>query len=120
MLNLTRPNFKSIKDRLLRQQRRVEVELKDLEKKDPVMADGLAESTEPGTESWMADVHNQVVAVKHNLQQMLSKIRESLVNLKLGKYGKCENCGKQIEAARLEAIPMATLCVSCSKKATKR
>lgn len=116
MLNLTRRNFKALKNKLLRKQKEVEVELKDLEKKDPVMLDGLAESTEPGTESWMADVHNQVVAVNHNLQFLLKKIKKSLSNMKKGKYGECENCGKPIESARLEAMPTATLCVSCSKK----
>lgn len=117
MLNLTRRNFKALKNKLLRKQREVEVELKDLEKKDPIMLDGLAESTEPGTESWMADVHSQVVAVKHSLMSLSKKIKKSLINLKTGKYGKCENCGKMIEPARLEAIPTATLCVGCSKKA---
>ena len=116
MLNLTRPNFKALKNKLLRQQKNVEGELKDLEKKDPVMLDGLAESTEPGTESWMADVHNQVVALKHNLQSLLKRTQKSLSNIKKGKYGKCENCGKMIEPARLEAIPTASLCMSCSKK----
>lgn len=115
MLKLTRQNFNLIRDRLLRKQKEVETDLKDLEKKDPVMLDGLAESTEPGTESWMADVHNQVVAVKHSLQQMLLTIKKSLANLKLGRYGKCERCGKSIEQARLEVIPEATLCLSCSK-----
>lgn len=116
MLNLTRANFKFLRDKLLKQQKVVQSELEDLEKKDPVMVDGLAESTEPGTESWMADVHNQVVAVKQNLQHMLKRIQKSLMNLKTGKYGKCENCGKPIEPARLEAMPTATLCVYCSKK----
>lgn len=116
MLKLTRPNFKTLRNKLLRKQKQVEGELKDLERKDPVMLDGLAESTEPGTESWMADVHNQVVAVNHNLKSLLKKIQKSLSNLKKGKYGKCENCGKMIEPARLDAMPTATLCVSCSKK----
>ncbi|MBI3486346.1 TraR/DksA C4-type zinc finger protein [Candidatus Daviesbacteria bacterium] len=119
MLNLTRTNFNSIKNKLLRQKQKVEGELRELDKKDPVMLDGLAESSEPGTESWMADVHNQVVAVKQNLHALLSKIKKSLVNLKTGKYGKCEVCGKIIERARLEAMPTATDCLSCSKKAFK-
>ncbi len=119
MLNLTRQNFNTIKNRLLRRQRQVERELKELDNKDPVMVDELAESSEPGTESWMADVHNQVVAVKQNLYQMLSKIKAALVSLKDGKYGKCENCGKPIEPQRLEAVPMATLCIACSKKISK-
>lgn len=119
MLNLTRQNFNDIKNRLLRKQQQVEEELKDLDTEDPIMVDDLAESSESGTESWMADVHNQVVAVKQNLYQMLLKIKAALVSLKDGKYGKCENCGKQIEMERLEAVPMATLCVACSKKINK-
>ncbi len=116
MLKKTRENFEFIKRKLLRQKAQVESELKELEKKDPVMADGLAESSEPGTESWMADVHNQVVAVKQSLISLRDKIRSSLSKMKTGKYGKCENCGKQIEDERLEAMPAATLCLACSKK----
>lgn len=116
MLKRTRENFEFIKRKLLRQKAQVESELKELEKKDPVMADGLAESSEPGTESWMADVHNQVVAVKQTLQGLLEKTKTSLFRLRTGKYGKCENCGNKIEAERLEAMPAATLCLSCSKK----
>src|SRR3989344_8760503 len=101
MLKLTRENFEKIKQRRLRQQKEVEKDLEAM--KDPVMVDGLAESTEPGTESWLADVHNQAVAVKENLMQMLKKIKNSLANLNSGKYGKCENCGNPIELERLEA-----------------
>src|SRR4051812_13134965 len=33
-----------------------------------------------------------------------------------GTYGQCQECGKQIPAARLEARPEATLCVECQRK----
>ena len=33
-----------------------------------------------------------------------------------GTYGKCQDCGKSIPAARLEARPEATLCVACQRK----
>ncbi len=33
---------------------------------------------------------------------------------------KCEKCGKDIEPARLKALPTASLCVSCSKLAKKK
>ncbi len=117
MLNLTRPNFNKLRDILLKQQKKLQEDLKSL--RDPVMDDGLAESTEPGTDSWMADVHNQAVAVRNNLQNLLSSVTKALTNLRTGKYGKCESCGKQIEASRLEAMPTATLCLACSKKKTK-
>lgn len=115
MLNLTRPNFKRIKTLLLRQKREVEEELKEVEKTDPVMSDGLAESVEPGTASWMADMHSKAVAVKQNLLLMRDWIQNSLTRINKGSYGKCDNCGKQIEEKRLQAMPTAKYCLSCSK-----
>lgn len=119
MLNLTRPNFKKFKGLLLRQKKHVEEEIKEAQKEDPLFSDGLAESVEPGTESWLAEVHSKTTAVRENLQNLLSKIQKSLLRINKGDYGKCENCGKQIEAKRLEAMPTATLCIACSKKSLR-
>jgi RNA polymerase-binding transcription factor len=33
--------------------------------------------------------------------------------IRSGEYGICENCGETIHPKRLEAVPWATLCVSC-------
>lgn len=33
-----------------------------------------------------------------------------------GVYGKCEDCGKEIGALRLEALPASTRCVSCQSE----
>jgi DnaK suppressor protein len=104
-----------IKDLLLKQQKKVEEEIKLLDEDDPVNSD-IAESSEPGTDSWVADTHTRTVAVKKTLQDTLVKIKHSLQSLAAGNYGKCENCGKKIEPERLEAVPTATLCISCSKK----
>src|SRR5579872_2488344 len=119
MLSLTRPNFNLIRQRLLRQQKKVEQDLKNLEKEDPVMDRGLAESSEPGTDSWLAETHGRMVAMRQNLLQVLSNTRRALANFRSGRYGKCERCGKPIEAQRLEVMPTATLCISCSKKSAK-
>lgn len=116
MLNLPQKTFDRIKSILLRQQREIEKELTSIEKDDPVKNTGLAGSSEPGTESWLADVHGRAVALKQNLQQVLIRTRQALSNLRKGSYGKCERCSKLIEAERLLAIPTATLCLACSKK----
>lgn len=121
MLDQTRKNFEKVKSLLLRKQRKVEEELKGLEDDDPVLKDNAsAESSEPGTDSWLADTHSRVVAIRKNLSDMLTNIRKSLIALRSGKYGKCENCGRPIEPKRLEAMPTATLCISCSKKISKK
>lgn len=120
MLNLPQKTFEKIKKVLQRQEKEIERELKSIEKDDPVKGDGLPESSEPGTDSWIADVHGRAQVLGNNLQQLLVKTKNSLANLRSGKYGKCENCGKQIEPERLEAIPTATLCLNCSKRASKK
>src|SRR5579884_8007 len=117
MLNLSRPNIEKIKNALLRQEEQVKEELKQITKDDPVLDDGLEESVEPGTASWMADVHSKTIALKENLTQTLNKIQLSLKKLNKGTYGICEKCGKQIEEERLLAYPTATLCIKDSKGA---
>lgn len=120
MLNLPQKTFNNLKRVLLRQQREIEEELRSIEKDDPVKGDGLAESSEPGTDSWMADMHGRALVLRQNLLQLLGRTKLSLANLRSGKYGRCENCGKQIEPERLKAMPTATLCLSCSRKKAKK
>jgi DnaK suppressor protein len=119
VLNLPQKTFNSIKNKLLRQQKELEEELQDIQKEDEEIIDGPPESQEPGTASWMAEVHGRVSVARDSIVKLLSNTKQALTNLRTGKYGKCENCGKVIEKERLEAIPTATLCLSCSKKPKK-
>lgn len=119
MLNLPRKSFDSIKKYLLHRQKQVKEEIESIDKQDPVLMDGVAESSEPGTDSFQADVHARLLSAKNSLLEMSQWIKKSLINLRKGTYGKCERCGKKIEQARLEAMPTATLCILCSKKPGK-
>lgn len=119
MSNQTRQNSDKIEKSLLKQQQEVEAEIKSLEQDDPVNSLGMAESSEPGTDSWVADTHGRVMAMKESLKNLLSRIKNQLAALKSGKYGKCTSCGKPIEPERLKAMPTANLCISCSKKVKK-
>ncbi|RJP46539.1 MAG: hypothetical protein C4584_01515 [Armatimonadetes bacterium] len=123
MLNLTRRTLDKIKKSLSRTQKDVKKQLQSIEENDPVTEASLvAESPESGTESWLADAHSRISSLKTDLLQLSSRIKISLANLRKGTYGKCESCGKMIEPDRLEAMPTASLCLSCSgnpKKNTK-
>ncbi len=110
------PSLNKIKEILLRKQSKVEEEIKSLEADDPVLSDQTPESSEPGTDSWLADVHSRSQAAKLSLMNALRNTKKALSKLNSGKYGKCENCGKQIEEKRLELLPDAVLCINCSKK----
>jgi len=43
------------------------------------------------------------------------RIDEALHRLENGTYGSCEECDEEIPAARLQALPFATLCVTCQE-----
>jgi len=49
-------------------------------------------------------------------QKLLEKINKSLERIEQGVYGTCELCGGAIDAARLEALPEATVCIKCMNK----
>jgi DnaK suppressor protein len=115
VLNLPQ-TLNKFKIKLIKQQKEIEKNLKNMKDSDAVKEDSLAESSEPGTDSWLADAHGRTEALRQNLMTMLQSTKVALVNLKKGSYGKCKKCGKDIELARLEAMPTATLCLSCSRK----
>jgi DnaK suppressor protein len=50
----------------------------------------------------------------------LSHIEAALKRIEDGTYGICENCGKPVSPARLEAMPWATLCIDCKRLAERR
>ena len=42
------------------------------------------------------------------------QIRAALRRMDEGTYGTCADCGADISAGRLEALPTATLCINCA------
>ena len=47
---------------------------------------------------------------------LLAKIEEALQKIEQGVYGECENCGEEIGLKRLEARPVAELCIDCKSE----
>lgn len=50
-----------------------------------------------------------------NTERLLAQVDHALEKLEAGNYGVCERCGQEIDAARLEALPWATLCHYCQE-----
>jgi RNA polymerase-binding protein DksA len=46
-------------------------------------------------------------------RRLVYHIDEALRRIENGTYGKCHNCGKQIQIPRLKAVPHARLCIDC-------
>ena len=52
--------------------------------------------------------------------QRLQIIDNALERIRLGKYGVCVKCGKDIPQQRLKALPYALMCVSCASKEERK
>ncbi|WP_093655231.1 TraR/DksA C4-type zinc finger protein [Streptomyces radiopugnans] len=60
------------------------------------------------------------MALAENAREMLYQTERALDRLEAGTYGVCENCGKPIGKARMQAFPRATLCVECKQRQERR
>jgi DnaK suppressor protein len=55
------------------------------------------------------------VSLEENAEQIVYEIDRALTKIDDGTYGQCSRCGQRIPAERLDAVPYATLCVSCKQ-----
>lgn len=55
--------------------------------------------------------------VKDREAKLMRKIEKALKRIEDGSYGECEMCGVPIDLTRLEARPMADLCIDCATEA---
>jgi DnaK suppressor protein len=55
-------------------------------------------------------------SLSNHARNLLSQIDDAMRRMDAGTYGTCERCGEAIETARLEALPYATLCMSCKRR----
>lgn len=62
------------------------------------------------------EISSQLAAVE---ARELGSIENALERMKDGSYGTCEICGGKIPLARLQALPYATMCISCQREEEK-
>ena len=55
-------------------------------------------------------------ALANTLRETLTEVEHAIAKFEEGTYGTCEGCGKEIAAARLEAMPAARFCIDCASK----
>ena len=97
-----------------------------VEKRDRLVdeLDGLKANSEVsvGYGNHMADDASEAfeqakdMALRQNAEQLLAKVTDALERFEEGTYGVCEQCGADIDPARLKALPYATLCLRCQQR----
>jgi RNA polymerase-binding protein DksA len=58
----------------------------------------------------------EVLGLVESLKAQLDNIDRALAHIEAGTYGICDNCGNEIDPARLEYRPVSVLCVNCKTK----
>ena len=110
--------YEQLKKALLAEQSALTAEVEQLN--DTIKEEGVGYSTHPADEGTNAFDQARDLAVQVNAEQMLKLVNDALARFDLGTYGLCLDCGQEIDAARLEAIPYAPLCLSCQSKRERR
>lgn len=80
------------------------------------------QSTDSGVGNHLADdatelfLRERNIALRNNAQDLLAQVEAALRRLDEGTYGICQRCGQEISIERLEALPYATLCITCQSQ----
>jgi DnaK suppressor protein len=59
----------------------------------------------------------EVLGLVDSLKAQLDNVDRALAHIEAGTYGTCDNCGNEIDPARLEFRPESILCVDCKTRA---
>jgi DnaK suppressor protein len=82
-------------------------------------SDNQGQQDDSGVGNHLADDATEVftrernLALRNNARELLVQVDAALRRLDEGTYGICARCGREISTERLEALPSATLCITC-------
>lgn len=102
---------KAEKERLLAELKQVEEELEHL--RQSMQGEVDIEPDEGDTEIAEREKTAALIVVLERRQQ---DMEHALRVIEAGRYGICERCGEEIEPARLEVKPDATMCANCQRE----
>lgn len=110
---MKKKEMETFKKRLLEEKARVLNHAHEHKKDDlQVSTDDLADEADLAS----ADLTQSVtLRLRDRERMLLQKIEEALEKVENGTYGTCEACEEQIEPKRLEARPVAELCIRCKE-----
>lgn len=53
-------------------------------------------------------------ALGNSTRDKISEIKQALIRMDKGEYGKCQVCGKPIGNERLAVVPFSSMCIKCA------
>jgi DnaK suppressor protein len=77
---------------------------------------GLTYDSNFADSSQVTAERGEAEALATKLKETLDEVEHALSKMDKSTYGQCEDCGKPISVARLEAKPAARYCIDCASK----
>ena len=123
---MTTIDVESFKTRLLEERMRTRKAIAYLHEENRGTTEDEARELSGGSDNHLADIATHTYdreldsTLEESEEQHLAHIDAALKRIEEGAYGTCDNCGQEIHVERLEAMPWATLCIDCKRKAERR
>jgi DnaK suppressor protein len=118
----SRKDLKPVEEKLLAERESLQQQVSEIEARyyGEENADVAARSTDEGEPETITTDRERDLSLLENARDLLDQVQVALRKISDGTYGTCASCGKSIEAARLKALPHASLCISCKRKEERR
>lgn len=117
---MNKTQLKQIKDKLIKEKKALQKEIDFIENGNLRQSQYEASGELPYTDSegdrgTITFERERDLTLDINVKDLLSRVNNALRRIDSETYGKCLNCGKEIEEGRLEVLPYADLCISCKE-----
>ena len=106
--NLLRSRLESERKRLIEELEQLKSAVRPADERREGSPFGKRE--EEATESFELEKR---LTLEKRIRERLAEVEHALQKFEDGTYGLCDSCGQPIDPARLEALPQASLCLSC-------
>jgi len=83
--------------------------------KDTLALDGTGYTNHQADDATQVFDQAKDLAIRTSSEKRLRLVEDALAKFEAGTYGRCDNCGQEIDLARLEAIPYTPLCLNCAE-----
>ena len=110
--SIDKQRYRVLKEMLAERRREVKDKLRSLRETLPVEAGVVRDAEEQSVDDFVTEVDMALMQMK---SETLSRIDQAIVRLENGTYGICQECDREISAARLKALPFAALCRDCQE-----
>lgn len=112
-------DYQKLRSRLEGEQKRVQKELEQLKAQTRPVEERREGSPFGKREEEASEALEleKRLSMEQRLNDHLAAVERALRKFEDGTYGLCDICGQQIDPARMEALPQATICMACKAQA---